>query len=180
MKFDKFCGYCKQTPCDCPAAVTSTSANLVSEKKSYREFWLDIATPYGDPCDFIHTEDPEIRAKRNGTHFGPCATNIHVVEASKVEDLQVKYDELKGTLDLENDEYVRQVGTWKIVQRLEESEARALAKLAELEVQVEKLVGVLNWTRDGIQHFDDRGQVDHLCNEIDTKLTEYETWKGKL
>jgi hypothetical protein len=29
-------------------------------------------------------------------------------------------DELKGVLDLKNDEYVKQVGTWKVIQRLEE------------------------------------------------------------
>ncbi len=45
-----------------------------------REFWLDICTPYGDPCDFIHTKNPYEEAKRNGTHPCVSATNIHVVE----------------------------------------------------------------------------------------------------
>lgn len=47
-----------------------------------REFWLDIATPYGDPCDFISTQDPYKVAAENGTHPCVSATNIHVIEYS--------------------------------------------------------------------------------------------------
>lgn len=46
-----------------------------------REWWLDIATPYGDPCDFIHNEDPMVSAKRNGIQPIISATNIHVIAA---------------------------------------------------------------------------------------------------
>lgn len=38
-----------------------------------REFWLDIATPYGDPCDFVSEGTP---------HSHPSVTNIHVREVS--------------------------------------------------------------------------------------------------
>lgn len=47
-----------------------------------REFWLDIATPYGDPCYFIHDEDPYVYAKRTKTNLLISATNIHVIEKS--------------------------------------------------------------------------------------------------
>ncbi len=43
-----------------------------------REFWLDIATPYGDPCDFISEGKP---------HDHPAATNIHVIEKTAFDEL---------------------------------------------------------------------------------------------
>lgn len=39
-----------------------------------KEFWLDIPTRYGDPCDFISEGKP---------HDMPAATNIHVIEKSR-------------------------------------------------------------------------------------------------
>ena len=57
-----------------------------------REFWLDIATPYGDPCDFIHDEDPYVRAKREGHHPCVSATNIHVIEHAPVMELIAKLE----------------------------------------------------------------------------------------
>lgn len=46
-----------------------------------REFWLDICTPFGDPCDFI-------------SEGKPCElvsdTNIHVIEKSAYDALAAK------------------------------------------------------------------------------------------
>lgn len=56
----------------------------------------------------------------------------------KVEDFdasQAQIAELKGVLDLKNDDYVRQVGTWKIIQRLEEEVAELKAKLESYELR---------------------------------------------
>ena len=36
-----------------------------------REFWLDLASNYGDPCDFVSEGEP---------NKDPAATNIHVRE----------------------------------------------------------------------------------------------------
>lgn len=58
-----------------------------------RQFWLDIATPYGDPCDFIHTEDPHKAAERNNTHCCISATNIHVIEFAPVLKMMEKMAE---------------------------------------------------------------------------------------
>jgi hypothetical protein len=41
-----------------------------------KEYWLDIATACGDPCDFISEGKP---------HKTPAATNIHVIEYSAFE-----------------------------------------------------------------------------------------------
>lgn len=64
-----------------------------------REFWLDYCTPYGDPCDFIHTEDPHETAKKNGTH--PCisATNIHVIEFSAYQSLAEELEQARKERD---------------------------------------------------------------------------------
>lgn len=43
-----------------------------------KEYWFDIATPYGDPCDYISVGKP---------HEHPSATNIHVIEYSEYERL---------------------------------------------------------------------------------------------
>ena len=56
--------------------------------ESGREWWLDIATPYGDLCDFIHDADPYAVAKKNGTHPCVSATNIHVTDHAQVEKLK--------------------------------------------------------------------------------------------
>jgi len=71
---------------------------MTTKKQAHREFWLDIATPYGDPCDFIHTECPYEEAKRLGTHPCVSATNIHVIEYSALEESQKQCD----LLDKEN------------------------------------------------------------------------------
>jgi hypothetical protein len=42
-------------------------------KPERRRWWLDIATPYGDPCDFISEKPHEL----------PSATNIEVIELRK-------------------------------------------------------------------------------------------------
>ncbi len=60
-----------------------------------REFWLDIATPYGDPCDFIHNVDPIKEAKRLGTYPSVAATNIHVIEYSAHQAALDKIKELE-------------------------------------------------------------------------------------
>lgn len=58
-----------------------------------RRWWLDICTPYGDPCDFIS----------NKPHSNPSATNIEVVEASaydaKCAEVERLRAALKGLLD---------------------------------------------------------------------------------
>lgn len=48
-------------------------------KNKQREFWLDICTPYGDPCDFISKKP----------HEHPSATNIHVREVDPEYDAVV-------------------------------------------------------------------------------------------
>jgi hypothetical protein len=65
---------------------------LMKEVKKPKEFWLDIATPYGDPCDFISNEDPYETAKRTGNEPCVSATNIHVIEYSA-------YEEIKNNLE---------------------------------------------------------------------------------
>lgn len=40
---------------------------------SKREFWLDLATQHGDPCDFVSEGKP---------HELVSSTNIHVIEKS--------------------------------------------------------------------------------------------------
>jgi hypothetical protein len=42
----------------------------MTDLKNPREWYLDLATEYGDPCDFVSTEP----------HECPAATNIHVIE----------------------------------------------------------------------------------------------------
>lgn len=64
-------------------------------KINAREFWLDICTPYGDPCDFIHNKDPYEEAKNNNTHAVVSATNIHVIEYSAYEQSQARVKELE-------------------------------------------------------------------------------------
>lgn len=57
-----------------------------------QEFWLDIATPYGDPYDFINLEDPYMKAKRTNTHAIVSATNIHVIEYYAYENLKAQLE----------------------------------------------------------------------------------------
>lgn len=53
-----------------------------------REFWLDIATPYGDPCDFISEGKPNEH---------PAATNIHVIEKSAYREIKQELHQVKSS-----------------------------------------------------------------------------------
>ena len=48
-----------------------------------KQYWLDICTPHGDPCDFIHTSNPKLNK-----HPMISSTNIHVIEYSAYEELK--------------------------------------------------------------------------------------------
>jgi hypothetical protein len=64
-----------------------------------------------------------------------------------VTDLQYTNErvaELKGVLDLKEDEYVKQVGTWKIIQRLEESEKRLETRCARYKTAIKKISKMKN------------------------------------
>lgn len=52
-------------------------------------------------------------------------------------EAQGRIEELEGVLNLKEDEYVRQVGTWKIIQRLEEERDK-------LELTVKRLEGAVS------------------------------------
>lgn len=46
-------------------------------------------------------------------------------------ELRNERDELREALKLHGDDYVKQVGTWKIIQRLEEERDQALREIAD-------------------------------------------------
>lgn len=48
-----------------------------------REFWLDLATQHGDPCDFVSEGKPNNLV---------ASTNIHVIEKSAYDELKEKYE----------------------------------------------------------------------------------------
>ena len=54
-----------------------------------RRFWLDICTPYGDPCDFISEGEPPSLVS---------STNIEVIEASAYDALEARIAELEIVL----------------------------------------------------------------------------------
>lgn len=60
------------------------------------------------------------------------AGGVHVIEKSAFDQLAKERDELKGILNLKQDEYVRQVGEWKIIQRLEEERDSLRAEVERL------------------------------------------------
>ena len=63
----------------------------MSDESKPRDFWLEIVTQYGDPCDFIHDHDPKVRARANGTH--DCyGTLTHVIEYSAYKAMKEKLD----------------------------------------------------------------------------------------
>lgn len=63
---------------------------------------------------------------------------------TKVTELQAENAELKGVLNLKNDEYVQQVGTWRIIHRLEEREKSFEGLLTAATAQLEKLATALD------------------------------------
>jgi len=83
---------------------------------------------------------------------------IEVVEISAVEALKVELEEAKGTLNLKEDEYIQQVGTWKIIQRLEEQ--RDQLKAHEIEVYTEMSAEI--------------ERLKLLAESLTLKCTEYE------
>lgn len=58
----------------------------------------------------------------NETRYTPddFARMSHEVAADLINQIIRERDEARGVLELTQDEYVQQVGTWKIIQRLEE------------------------------------------------------------
>lgn len=64
---------------------------------------------------------------------------------------ETRLDELKGVIDLESDEYVRQVGTWKIIQRLEEQLDKAKKAYSEWQLEEEKANGELIYEIPALQ-----------------------------
>lgn len=61
---------------------------------------------------------------------------VHLVEAAPV---KARIAELEDLLNIKNDEYVQQVGSWKIIQRLDEQVKKLESKLA---LAVEALVTI--------------------------------------
>lgn len=51
---------------------------------------------------------------------------VPVIERSAYDAVVAERDELRETLKLHGDDYVKQVGTWKIIQRLEEERDQAI------------------------------------------------------
>lgn len=60
------------------------------------------------------------------------ANRVMVIEKFAFDQLAKERDELKGILNLKQDEYVRQVGEWKIIQRLEEERDSLRAEVERL------------------------------------------------
>jgi hypothetical protein len=58
-------------------------------------------------------------------------------QAEKIESLVQETTNLRGVLGLKNDDYVRQVGTWKLIQRLEEQKTELESRLKEAESVIE-------------------------------------------
>jgi len=57
---------------------------------------------------------------------------------AEIAALQEQVKELEGVLDLKQDEYVQQVGTWKIIQRLEEQVKQLTEGLSGLIFHIQK------------------------------------------
>lgn len=75
-------------------------------------------------------------------------------------------DEARGVFWLKQDEYVAQVGTWKIIQRLEEERDEARAELARME---------RNAAIDEKHHADHHGEEERLSGLINATLSGLET-----
>lgn len=95
--------------------------------------------------------------------------NDHVTFGDLLEKLksaEAEIDELKGVLDLKNDEYVKQVGTWKIIRRLEE-ELTCANELIELyEAALERVSGQ-DWSISDSRHAST--QLAEIASEALTK-----------
>jgi hypothetical protein len=89
----------------------------------------------------IHNEPTDSGAPREVKTYANLAEALadknRIIEAQALE-----LKEAKGALDLKNDDYVRQVGTWKIIQRLEEqvkdleqANAKLIAEIDSLKLQ---------------------------------------------
>lgn len=59
----------------------------------------------------------------------------------EVEKLKAELKELKGLFDLSKDEYISQVGSWKIIQRLQEENEK-------LKLQLNQAIKELGFLRD--------------------------------
>lgn len=120
--------------------------------------WFRRAHDFYLRAEFLNSEDEAIRAERNALKaeiaelrkaVSPTDQRPPIVSKSEMKRiatldpqraaeelgrLQNERDELKGALKLATDDYVKQVGTWKIIQRLEEERDAyrdALEKIAE-------------------------------------------------
>lgn len=92
-------------------------------------------------------------AKKFREVFGPAGFK-------SVSNLMEERDALKAELE------TRKWSTWE-------------TKCEELENQADKLLDHIIWLCDGIEHFDDTAQVNHLRTTAFEVMREYNEWKNK-
>ena len=126
-----------------------------------------------------HLSQSGIQAKRNFDLFNKLLaeaiarapstvkfTSPDIEELEKaLEEVTRENEELKGVLGLSQDEYVQQVGTWKVIQRLEGERDELLAEIAEShpsnfkryvedQEKIKRLAALLTEARDVLEMLD--------------------------
>lgn len=103
-----------------PPRIFPRGHQLINDNEGVHGYYYLVKPKYGCSEEYISLAEHQHHMDRH---------------AARIVELETETKELRGVLDIKQDEYVQQVGTWKIISRLEEQNKELQKQLAEAEAR---------------------------------------------